>query len=93
MQTHLHGNAAVDKTPELRECLLEAAFMVLFPVAVIAEGARVFPDPVEGAGATVEKARAPPIPASSETRNHRPRAVGKQHIAFAVQVGNMPSIW
>ena len=85
MQADLHGNAAIDQAAKFRECFLEPAFMVLFPIAVIAERARrIFPDLVESAGAAVEGRRAPdrrPAERKAVARG----AIGEQHVAFAVQ--------
>ena len=85
MQADLHGNAAIDEAAQACERFLEPAFVILFPVAVIAERARgILPDLMEGAGAAVEGRRTPdrrPAERKAVARG----AIGKQHIAFAVQ--------
>src|ERR1700743_600173 len=85
MQADLDRDAAVDEAAELCEGFIEAALMILLPVPLIAECLRrIFPDLVEGAGAAVEGGR-PPDRCPTE-REAVPRgAVGKQHVAFAVQ--------
>src|ERR1700738_4461216 len=85
MQPDLDRNAPIDQPAQLGEGFFESAFVILFPVATIAQRLRgVFPDLVECPRAAVKRRRAPNrAPAKREAVSGRP--VGEQHIAFTMQ--------
>src|ERR1700716_1845517 len=85
MQSHLDRDASIDEATQLGESFVESAFMVLFPVAAIAERLRgVLPDFMERARTAIECRRTPNRrPAKREAISGR--AVREQYVALAMQ--------
>src|SRR5262249_5603623 len=85
VQPDLHRDIAVDEAAQLFPRLVPAAFGILLPASVEAEGAAgVFPDLVECALAAVERRRAPLRPPAEREAVAR-GAVGEQDVALAIE--------